>query len=144
MGPPCLGINMSSFNVNILTPTSELAKGLSAESLIIPTVQGEITVLPEHTHLISVLDTGVLTLVNGKESKKFVITTGTLKVLNSDITILAQVAEYEGDIDISRAQRALQKSEDALGKCKSEAEIIKYQRKIARARLRIELAKNFK
>ncbi len=135
---------MSAFKVNILTPTSKLGLNLPADSLIIPTVNGEINVLPEHTHLISVLDTGVLTLISEKESKKFLVTTGTVKVLGDEITILAQVAEEDSAIDLDRAQKALRVSEERLPGCKDEAEILKYQRKLQRARLRIELAKNFK
>ena len=134
---------MSTFTVNILTPTKKIGNSLPAESLLIPTVNGQINVLPEHTHLISVLDTGILTLVNGKDSQRFAITTGTLKVLGGDVTILAQVAEKDCDIDGKRAQDALKKSESALLNCKDEKETIKYQRKLDRARVRVELAKNF-
>lgn len=135
---------MSAFKVNILTPTKKLGDSLPAESLLIPTVSGQINVLPEHTHLISVLDTGVLTLVNGSSTENFLVTTGTIKVLNDEITILSQVAEKAVDIDLDRAHKALTKSESNLPNCKDESEIVKYQRKLMRAKLRMELAKNLK
>ena len=135
---------MSAFKVNILTPTKKLGDAIPADSLLIPTVNGQINVLPEHSHLISVLDTGILTLINGNSSEKFAVTTGTIKVFNDEIIILAQVAEKAGEIDITRAEKALKNAEISLPSCKDEAEIVKYQRKLMRAKLRIELAKNFK
>lgn len=135
---------MGVFKVNILTPTKKIGDSLEADSLLIPTVSGQINVLPEHTHLISVLDTGVLTLINSSLSEKFAVTTGTVKVLNNEVTILAQVAEKASNIDGQRAKDALAKAERELLECKDENSIIKYQRKLERARIRIELAKNFK
>jgi F-type H+-transporting ATPase subunit epsilon len=137
---------MSYFSVDILTPDSVVGRDLKAESLLVPTVNGQINVLPEHTHIIAQLDTGVLTLLNQGKSENFTMTTGVFKVINNKITVLSNVTEKAEDINQERAQKALNKAEEILkdGTLESENDYVKYQRKLARARMRIELIKSIK
>jgi F-type H+-transporting ATPase subunit epsilon len=53
---------MKYYTVDILTPSKIIAKNIPAESLLIPTVRGQINVLENHTHIVSKLSTGVLTV----------------------------------------------------------------------------------
>ena len=134
---------MNHFKVDILSPSRVLCKDRDASSLLIPTVKGEINVLPDHTHIVSKLETGVLTIsTDGQGDDHFVITTGICKVLKDRVTILTNVAEHIKDVDKDRAQKALEKSlrilngEEAL----DEAKIRKYQRKKQRAEARLRAA----
>ena len=60
---------MSHFKVDILTPSRVVAKDLGQTPVFVPTERGEINLLPQHTHLMAKLDTGVLRLeeTGGKE-----------------------------------------------------------------------------
>ena len=137
---------MSFFNVDILTPQSALARGIEADSVLIPTTTGEIQVLPNHTHIVTELSTGALTIKQGNSVTQYSITTGTCRVLNNKITILSNVCEKAELIDLERAESALSGSQTKLlgNSLNSEDEYVKYQRKLERAKLRIELSKNFK
>lgn len=132
---------MSYYSVDILTPSRVLAKDLPAESLLVPTVRGEINVLPEHTHVVTKLDTGILTLINNGVMDNFTVTTGFCKVLDKKITILSAVTEHVDEIDRERAEAALKKAQEALkSETLSDHEITKYRRKIDRAEIRLKLA----
>lgn len=137
---------MSYFTVDIYTPNKVIAKGVPADSLHIPTVRGEIQILPEHTHLITKLDTGVLSCHQGKTDREFLMTTGIVKVLGKEVTILAQVAEPADYINSERAQKALEKSQSMLNGTEtlSDFDIEKYRKKFIRANTRINLAKKYK
>jgi F-type H+-transporting ATPase subunit epsilon len=136
---------MSAFTVNILTPEKKIVEDLAADSLLIPTTTGQINVLEGHTHIITLLDTGVLTVFTGKQERKFCMTTGTVKILGSDVVILAKVSEDEKSIDLQRAEKAKTTAQSKLNSSEiTQDEIVKYQRKLARAQIRIELAKNLK
>lgn len=132
------------FTVDILTPYKVVAKGIPAESLLLQTVKGQINVLPNHTHIVTKLATGPLTVFGGADDpdRHFSISYGTCKVLNDKVTILANTSEEEKEIDVERAKLALKNAEDKLANSSNLAddEIEKYRRKMDRARLRIQMA----
>ena len=132
---------MSDFNLNIYTPTGVVIKGLSCKELTIPTVRGEINVLPGHTHILTEVDTGILTAKHKDQDRHFLMTTGLCKVLGNEVTILASVSEKAEDIDVERAKAAKSKAESRLDSKESlpTVESIKFQRKLDRAHARLTL-----
>lgn len=133
---------MAYFKVDLYTPAGAVVKGESADSLFIPTCQGEINILPEHTHIVSSLSTGVVTLKAASGDRHFSVTAGICKVLKNHVTILALTSEKAEAIDLERAQKAQQRAKEKLsGKTHlEELELVKYRRKLERAEMRIRLA----
>ena len=136
---------MSYFFVDIMTPYKVLAKDIAADSLHIPTVRGEINVLPGHTHIISQLETGILECHTSSGSKKFMVTMGTVKVLKKKVTLLVEVAERAEGIDVERARRALEKAHKRITgeEILDDEQLEKFRRKLSRAFFRIELGNSF-
>ena len=135
---------MSHFKVDILTPSSVVAKGLGASSVLVPTERGEINLLPQHTHLMAKLDTGALRLEdNGGKEKLFFITKGVCKVLKDKITILTAAGEEDCDINFSRAQKSLEESKLKLESTEvfQDGEREELEEKNRRARTRLEIIK---
>ena len=133
---------MSHFKVDILTPSSVVAKGLGASSVHVPTERGEINLLPQHTHLMAKLDTGALRLEdNGGKEKLFFITKGVCKVLKDKITILTAAGEEDCDINFSRAQKSLEESKLKLESTEffQDGEREELEEKNRRARTRLEI-----
>ena len=58
---------MKYYTVDILTPSKIVAKNIPAESLLIPTIRGQINVLQDHTHIVSKLDTGMMSVFGGPD-----------------------------------------------------------------------------
>jgi len=133
---------MSYFSVEILTPSAVIGMELPADSLLIPTVKGMINVLPEHTHIVAKLDTGILSIIKGKEKHHYSISTGICKVLHKKITILAHTVEKSEEIDLERAKKAFAKSIDKINgkETLTDDDLIKYRRKYDRAMMRIKIA----
>lgn len=134
---------MKQFTVDILTPSKIVAKGIPAESLLVPTSRGQINVLPEHTHLVAQLETGALTIFGGPkdQDRTFSITKGVCKVLDDKVVVLSEVCEEAVDINIDRAKLSLENAQKMLKQENlSTDDMEKYQRKIARSQLRIQLA----
>jgi F-type H+-transporting ATPase subunit epsilon len=131
-----------AFTVEVLTPDSIIVKGLEADAILIPTVRGQINILPEHTHVVSKLDTGVLTCKTKDGDREFSITTGVCKVLQNKVTILTNVSEESVIIDIDRAKAAMQKAKTRLEDSDSLSyeDFMKFTRKVERAEMRIQLA----
>ena len=135
---------MKYYTVDILTPSKIIAKGIPAESLLIPTVRGQINVLENHTHIVSKLSTGVLTVFGGPDyaDRNFVVSSGVCKILENKITVLANTAEESTDVNVERAKLSLQNAEEKLKNTEglSIEEVDEYVQKAERARLRIQLA----
>jgi F-type H+-transporting ATPase subunit epsilon len=136
---------MNYFTVDLLTPEKVVAKGIPAESLLIPTVRGQINILPHHTHLINRLSTGVLSIFGGADDpdRHFSVTYGICKVLEDKIIIMSHTSEEQSEISLDRAEQALENAEKHLssGEALSDQEIQKFQLKVERAKLRIQLSK---
>ena len=131
------------YTVDVLTPYRVLAKNLPAESMLIPTESGQINVLENHTHIVTKLTTGQLSVFGGADDpdRFFTVTHGICKVLNDKVVILSQVSEENHEIDAERARLSLKNAEEMLNnESLSDDELNKYQRKAERAKLRIQMA----
>lgn len=133
---------MSEFKLNIFTPHGIIIKGLDCESFIVPTINGEINVLPGHINLISELSTGVLTAKTDMGTRNFSMTAGLLKVIGNEVNVLSTTSETAEEIDIERAKSALAKAESRLSgkEALTDVQTLKFQRKLERAKMRIHLA----
>lgn len=134
---------MKYFTVDILTPSKIIAKGIPAESLLIPTARGQINVLEGHTHIVSKLAPGVLSVFGGPDyaDRHFVLSSGVCKILENKIIILSNTAEENTDVDVERAKLALKNAEDHLKNTDvlSREDIEKYQEKAELAKIRIQI-----
>ena len=81
--------------------------------ITVPTRDGEITVLPKHVPLVSILKPGVI------EAKKedggleiMAVSGGFIEVLRDKVVILADTAERAEEIDIDRAEAARKRAEE--------------------------------
>lgn len=138
---------MNHFTVDVLTPNRVVAKDVPAEALLIPTTRGQINVLPNHTHVVTQLSTGMLSIFgDGNDpDRHFSVSHGICKVLEDKIVILSNTSEEEHEVNLERAERALKNAEGKLAsESLDDVELVKYQRKAERARLRIQLAKSQK
>lgn len=136
---------MNFFTVDILTPEKVVVQGVPAESLLIPTVRGQINVLPKHTHIINELKTGVLTIFGGADDPdvNYFVSGGICKVLNDRVIVMSHLAEAQKEIDAEVAQQTLERAQEVLqsGDLLTDEDIEKYRNKLERAQIQIQLTK---
>ena len=91
----------------------------------IPTTEGEITVLPEHAPLVTMLSAGEMQV--HKESGDMVelaIAGGVLEIRpDSEVYVVADTAERGEDIDLQRAQKAKERAEELLKEINDVADV---------------------
>ncbi len=81
------------------------------DQVTLPTQEGEITVLPNHIPLISVLQAGELVAKkNGKEIA-MAVSGGMVEVQKNELIVLADTAERAEEIDLARAEEARRRAE---------------------------------
>ena len=95
-----------TFLIKIITPERVFYEG-TAIMAEFNTSEGEIGVYAGHIPLTVILKPGVLTLTEESGKKKAALHTGFAEILPDQISILAEAAEWPGEIDIKRAEAAL-------------------------------------
>lgn len=131
------------FTLTLVTPEKKLVSGQEIEELVVPGFRGELNILPGHAPLLTTLETGVVRYRIKGESKSHSVSIswGYAQVNPVGVSILAETAERPEEIDVERAKRTHKAAEDRLAKQNEEPEAIeKLQRKIDRARVRLEVA----
>lgn len=106
--------NHKIIQFEIVTPEKVVLKE-KIHQVTVPTVEGEITVLPKHTPLVAILKPGIIEYK--KEDGKIEISAvsgGFIEVLRNKIVILADTAERAEDIDLKRAEEARQEAEKSV------------------------------
>lgn len=100
--------------LKIVTPERVMLE-TEADSVSLPTSQGEITILPNHIPLVSNLDPGELRYKIGAKEEYFAVSGGFVEVKKThEVIVLADAAEFGHEIDVSRAERAREKAQRFL------------------------------
>ena len=113
----------------------------------IPTMDGEITVLPNHVPLVSVLKAGEMKIVDKDGEQILAVSGGFLEVRGqNEIVILADNAERATEIDIDRAEQARLRAEELMKQTKSveDVDFAKLQAMIDREMNRIKVGRKYK
>jgi F-type H+-transporting ATPase subunit epsilon len=105
---------------------------------------GIFVVLPGHAPLLSNLEIGPLTAVlpdGGKVS--FALNGGFAQVLDDHVLILSKTIESDSDIDVERAERALQRAEERLKKPSESLDVARAEAALKRALTRLTVSGQF-
>ncbi|HSL30152.1 MAG TPA: F0F1 ATP synthase subunit epsilon [Anaerolineales bacterium] len=114
--------------------------------VVLPGVTGEMGILPHHAPLLAILKYGVIKIrQNGKE-QLFAVAGGMAEVQPDIITILADAAENVQDIDVTRAQAAKKRAEDALANIKPEDQdaYLRMESALRRSNLRLDAVRRYR
>lgn len=105
-----------SIQLVVVTPLNQLLSEAVTE-VQLPGADGYLGVLPGHAPLITELGIGELTYktANGQTGLLAIIR-GFAEVLPERVSVLAETAERPEDIDVNRAQQALQRAQELIAK----------------------------
>ena len=115
--------------------------------VILPGVAGEMGVLPHHAPTLTILKYGVIKIRRQGKEELFAVAGGMAEVQPDVVTILADAAENIQDIDITRAQAARKRAEDALAGLRPEEDHDAYLRMEAalrRSNLRLDVVRRYR
>lgn len=114
--------------------------------VVLPGAAGEMGVLPHHAPVLAILKYGVIKIrQNGKE-ELFTVAGGVAEVQPNIVTVLADAAENIEEIDITRAQAAKKRAEDALANLKPEDHdaYLRMEAALRRSNLRLDVARRYR
>ena len=126
-------------NLEVITP-EKLALREVVDEVVVPGLGGELGILPDHTPMISQLQTGVLTYRQGTEKKVMHVSGGFVEVLPDRVAVMSDVAERPEEIDLQRAQRARERAEKRLTSNNPDIDFRRAELKLQRAAIRMQIA----
>jgi len=108
--------------------------------VIAPGIDGQLAILPDHAPLLTMLQSGDLTVRKKGEEQDIFVSGGFLEVMQNRVTVLADTAERADEIDISRAEEARRRAEERLRIHPEDADLARAEVALQRAMMRIKVA----
>lgn len=107
----------------VVTPEKVVLKKQILQ-VTVPTEDGEITVLPEHIPLMSILKPGVIEMkLEDGELEVMSVSGGFIEVMRDKIVILADTAERADELDEARIEEAKARAEERKKKLENVDEV---------------------
>ena len=123
----------------IVTPARQILKETVSE-LTMPGADGYLGVLPGHAPLITELGVGELTYrTTGGQAGLLAVIRGFAEVLPDRVSVLAETAEFAGDIDLARAEAALKRAQQRMAQGGENIDWDRATLALARALVRIQV-----
>jgi F-type H+-transporting ATPase subunit epsilon len=127
----------------IITPDKVVFKD-EVDSITIPTLDGQITILPNHIPLVSITNPGELVIKKNNETKNIAVMAGFIENSHNNVRLMADAAELAEDIDEKRAQEAIERAKKAKDEAQDHTEIAEATAALERALTRIKIAQRKK
>ena len=127
------------FKVEIITPDRVFYKGES-DFIEFTSMSGELGVYKNLIPMTTVLAPGLVTIHNGEEEKVAAVHAGFAEILGDKVTLLAELAEWPDEIDVSRAESAKERAEERLANHTAEIDVKRAEFALRKALIRIDAA----
>ncbi len=127
-------------NLQIITPERIVFAEEDIESVTLPGIEGEMTILPQHAPLMTELRPGALVYRRSGEETDVALAGGFLEVRDDKVVILADTAERSEEIDAARAEEARQRAAERLAAHEGGVDLAGAMAALDRASARLRVA----
>ena len=129
-----------TLRVEIVTAERVVYSDEGVDEVVAPGIEGELTVLPQHAPLMTMIKPGVMRIKKANDETEMSITGGFLEVREDRVTILADAAERAEEIDVARAEEARRRAERELEQRETDVDLARVAAELQRALLRLKVA----
>ena len=112
---------MNSLRLKVITPR-KIVIDKQVNSVSVPTADGEITILPHHAHLFSLLIEGIVKIRIDNNEDALAIGGGYLETNGETVNVLVSKAYGQDEIDRDLTDRAVEEAKHILSKSNDEKE----------------------
>lgn len=134
----------NTFTLKIISQEKKLLEEV-VEKVSLPTVEGEITILPHHAALLSKLETGSLRFTKDGEEQNVVIADGFVDVsADGVVTVLVDSAIHARDIVASQVQKAIDDAQAVIISSRDRRELMMAEASLRLAMLELRVAQKTK
>ena len=131
---------MATMRLEIVT-AERLVHSEDVDTVVAPGIDGELAVLPHHAPLLTVLNPGEIRVVKDGEESYMAVSGGFMEVMGTKVTILADTAERVEEIDLQRAEEALQLAQERVASAASDMDLERALASIRRSQARMKVAR---
>jgi F-type H+-transporting ATPase subunit epsilon len=118
-------------NFALVSPERELFNG-EVDHVVVPGVEGEFGVMPNHTPAMSVVKQGALRVIDGGTERRIFVNGGFADVTPEGLTVLADEAIDLADIDAAKLEQELKDAAEDVRDASSDAMREAAQKALAR------------
>lgn len=129
-----------NFKLKIITPDRVFYED-EVSMVEFNTVEGEVGIYREHIPMTMIVAPGILTITKGDEVKEAALHAGFTEVLPDQVTVLAEIIEWPGEIDVHRAEDAKARAEERIRENAPGTDLRRAEMSLKRAVARIETVK---
>lgn len=129
--------------LEIITPI-KVVLSEEVDEITIPTIDGEISILPNHVNLLTKIAPGEMVIRKGSHADLFAITGGFLEVINSHVNVLADYAIHAEDIEIAKVEEAKERAQKAMKEKLTEEDFRVANAELAKSLLQLKVARKRK
>lgn len=108
-------------HLELITPDRVVFEG-EVDAVSLPTPDGEITVLPHHIPLLSILAPGSVLIRQKGEGNLFAVSRGVIEVDGTNVRVLADTADRATELEEEAIRQAKEKAEQLLKEKRADAE----------------------
>jgi len=126
--------------LRIITPSKKVVDR-EVSSVTVPSADGEITILPRHTNLFSLLHDGIITIRDQNEEEYMAIGGGYLETDGKQVQILVSRAYNQDEIDEKLTEQALSDAKKILLSGRDRHERIEAATLVRRSLIDLKLLK---
>lgn len=112
---------MNTLHLKVITPR-KIVIDKQVNSVSVPTADGEITILPHHAHLFSLLIEGIVKIRIDNNEDALAIGGGYLETNGETVTVLVSKAYGQDEIDRDLTDKAVEEAKHILSKSNDEKE----------------------
>lgn len=132
-----------TFKLVVISPEKKVLE-MDCKSVTLPTMDGEITVLPNHMAVFSLLKPGEMTARGDKGNLSLAIGGGFVNITKEKVTVLPEFGVRSDEINEEKVKEARKRAEQILSEKASETNSAMAQASLARSLLELKVAQRRK
>ncbi|KAH0533691.1 hypothetical protein FGG08_007597 [Glutinoglossum americanum] len=133
---------MATLQLEIVTPEKK-AYSAEIDSVVLPGVEGELGILPNHVAVMTAIKPGELKIFKSGKEESLAVGEGFVEVKDNKVSVLTDAAINIEDIDEGKVEEAMKRAQDAIEKAKAgehdEAEVAALSAIITRSAAHLHL-----
>ena len=132
---------MNHFTLDIVTPTQNLDV-IEVDYVRCPGIDGSFGIMANHQDGVFSLDIGEIMIQSKSDTKYYSTSGGFAEINENEVCLLVETIELSSEIDISRAESALQRANERKNKNNEEdLDEVRMESSLSRALNRLRVAK---
>ncbi len=131
-------------HLKIITPRKVVIDEAEVSSVTVPSAEGDITVLPKHIHLLTLLKEGIIVIKKGEKEDFLAIGGGYLETNGKEANILVSRAYHQDELDEELTKKAIESAKNMLKDVKDGKQRLEVASMLRRSVIDMKLIKRRK